>query len=127
MAKTNTLESQKIRKPAQRSTRKARTNAGKPGGAAKSKSLKKRKDDATPFVEGKSDKTRKVTKQQICIGLLSRPDGASIEDLQEATSWQAHSVRGFLAGAVKKKLGLTLVSDKPADGPRRYRILSAAA
>ena len=127
MAKTNTLESQKIKKPVQRSNRKARTNAGKTGGATKPKTLKKRKDVTTPFVDGGSDETRKVTKQQICIGLLSRPDGASIEELREATGWQAHSVRGFLAGAVKKKLGLTLVSDKPADGPRRYRILSAAA
>ncbi len=43
------------------------------------------------------------------------------------TGWQAHSVRGFLAGTVKKKLGLTLVSDKAAEGPRRYRIMSAEA
>ena len=48
-----------------------------------------------------------------------------IEELQAATGWQQHSVRGFLAGGVKKKLGLTLLSEKREAGPRRYRIASA--
>jgi hypothetical protein len=68
--------------------------------------------------------SRKNTKQQACLDLLSRPEGAGIEDLQKATGWQQHSVRGFLAGAVKKKLGLKLLSEKPEAGPRRYRISS---
>jgi hypothetical protein len=65
------------------------------------------------------------TKQQVCLDLLNHPDGATIEELQAATGWQQHSVRGFLAGAVKKKLGLTLLSEKPNAGPRRYHIFSA--
>ena len=65
------------------------------------------------------------TKQQACLDLLSHREGATIEELQAATGWQQHSVRGFLAGAVKKKLGLTLFSEKPDAGPRRYRIASA--
>jgi uncharacterized protein DUF3489 len=65
------------------------------------------------------------TKQQVCLDLLNRPEGATVEDLQAATGWQQHSVRGFLAGAVKKKLGLTLLSEKPDAGRRRYRIASA--
>jgi hypothetical protein len=64
------------------------------------------------------------TKQQVCLELLNRPEGATVEELQAATGWQQHSVRGFLAGAVKKKLGLTLLSDKPNAGPRYYRIAS---
>ena len=64
----------------------------------------------------------KQTKQQACLDLLGCQEGATIEELQAATGWQQHSVRGFLAGAVKKKLGLTLLSEKRADGPRRYRI-----
>jgi hypothetical protein len=65
------------------------------------------------------------TKQQACLDLLSRREGATIEELQVATGWQQHSVRGFLAGAVKKKLGLTLLSEKPHAQPRRYRISNA--
>jgi hypothetical protein len=64
----------------------------------------------------------KHTKQQACLDLLSRQEGATIEELQAATGWQQHSVRGFLAGAVKKKLGLTLLSEKLDGEPRRYRI-----
>jgi hypothetical protein len=66
--------------------------------------------------------TGKPSKQQLCLELLGRSDGASVEELQAATGWQAHSVRGFLSGTVQKKLGLTLNSDRPGDGPRRYRI-----
>ena len=62
------------------------------------------------------------SKQQVCLELLRRPEGACVEELQAATGWQAHSVRGFLSGTVKKKLGLTLSSDRTGDGPRRYRI-----
>ena len=65
------------------------------------------------------------TKQQVCLDLLNRPEGATVEELQAATGWQQHSVRGFLAGAVKKKLGLTLLSEKLDAGSRRYRIASA--
>lgn len=62
------------------------------------------------------------TKQKLCLEMLKRSEGATVEALQEATGWQQHSVRGFLSGAVKKKLGLTLLSEKPGAGPRRYRI-----
>ena len=65
------------------------------------------------------------TKQQLCLDLLNRAEGATVEELQAATGWQQHSVRGFLAGAVKKKLGFTLLSEKPDAAPRRYRIASA--
>jgi hypothetical protein len=56
---------------------------------------------------------------------LSRPTGTTIDGLQKATGWQAHSVRGFLSGTVRKKLGLKLVSDKPGGGSRRYHIPAA--
>lgn len=64
----------------------------------------------------------RVTKQERVLTLLSRPAGASIEEIMQAIDWQQHSVRGFLAGTVKKKLGFTLKSSKDDDEPRRYRI-----
>jgi hypothetical protein len=56
--------------------------------------------------------------------LLRRPAGATITALAEASGWQSHSVRGFLAGVVRKKLGLDLVSVVEAD-QRTYRIVAA--
>ncbi len=64
----------------------------------------------------------RVTKQERVLTLLSQPNGASIAEMMQATDWQQHSVRGFLAGTVKKKLGFSLTSSKPNDGVRRYRI-----
>ncbi len=59
------------------------------------------------------------------LQLLRRNKGASLVELQEATGWQAHSVRGFLSGTVKKRMNLNLSSDRPADGERRYMIAEA--
>ena len=70
---------------------------------------------------------KRNSKQSTCLTLLARPNGATIEDLQSATGWQSHSIRGFLAGAVKKKLGLTLVSSKADGNVRRYRVVNARA
>jgi len=56
--------------------------------------------------------------------LLKRPDGASLQQLQKATGWQAHSVRGFLSGTLKKKMGLRVNSAKLQDGRRTYRVKS---
>jgi hypothetical protein len=64
----------------------------------------------------------RATKQDRMLTLLSRPEGVSIEEMMQATDWQQHSVRGFLAGTVKKKLGFALTSSKPDGGIRRYRI-----
>lgn len=62
------------------------------------------------------------TKLKLLLQLLSRPEGASIEDMMQATEWQQHSVRGFLAGTVKKKMALALTSSKADGEARRYRI-----
>ena len=66
--------------------------------------------------------TRHNSKQAEVIRMLQRPEGATIGQICTATGWQAHTVRGTFAGAFKKKLGLTIVSDKPQGGERVYRI-----
>ena len=63
-----------------------------------------------------------MTKQDRMLALLSQPKGASIAEMMQATNWQQHSVRGFLAGTVSKKLGFTVKSDKAEGDVRRYHI-----
>jgi len=70
----------------------------------------------------KATRTRDNSKQAEVIRMLQRPEGATIGQICTATGWQAHTVRGTFAGAFKKKLGLTIVSDKPQGGERVYRI-----
>jgi hypothetical protein len=66
--------------------------------------------------------TRDNSKQAQVIAMLRRPEGATIDALAELTGWQRHTVRGLIAGALKQKLKLTVVSEKNDDGIRRYRI-----
>ena len=71
-------------------------------------------------------RTCAVSKQAGVIEMLGRRQGASVAAIMKATGWQPHSVRGFLAGVVRKKLGLSLVSEKSGD-ERLYRILARKA
>ena len=72
-------------------------------------------------VEGKP-RTRDNSKQATVIQMLQRPEGATIQQIMDATGWQAHTVRGTFAGAFKKKLGLNLASEKVEGNDRVYRI-----
>ena len=67
-------------------------------------------------------RTRENSKQASVIQMLQRPEGATVQQICETTGWQAHTVRGTFAGAFKRKLGLTIVSDKAPGGERIYRI-----
>ena len=87
---------------------------------------------AAPLVTPASEPaptSRGQSKQALVIEMLTRPEGATIAQICEATGWQAHTVRGTFAGALKKKLGLAIVSEKiegpagtPGAGQRLYRI-----
>jgi hypothetical protein len=69
---------------------------------------------------------RSDTKHARIIAMLRAPAGATIAAIMIATDWQQHSVRGFLAGVIRKKLGLNLVSE-PTDKGRVYRIKDGKA
>ena len=95
---------------------------------SKSKRARPRKARAVSKIRSKATGRKVVhlhrrnSKQDDVLDLLRAPSGATIETITQATGWQAHSVRGFLAGVVRKKLGLTLQSEK-SDGERVYRIV----
>lgn len=70
---------------------------------------------------------RPLTKTSAALKLLRSAKGVTLDALVTATGWQAHSVRGFLSGTVKKKLGLDLTVATAKDGTRRYRIVETAS
>lgn len=72
--------------------------------------------------DAKSTTPRTGTKQELLINLLRRPEGATIAEIVAATSWQRHTVRGAIAGALKKRLGLEVISEKIEGRGRMYRI-----
>jgi hypothetical protein len=75
-----------------------------------------------PKAAKKEGAARDGSKAAAILDLLKRPDGATLAELMKATGWQTHSVRGFLSGSLRKKLGLTIASSKGADGERTYSV-----
>ena len=71
-------------------------------------------------------KVREGTKQAALIDMLRREEGATIGQIVEATGWRSNTIRGAISGALKKKLGLTVTSEKNDGGERAYRIIDAA-
>jgi Protein of unknown function (DUF3489) len=99
-----------------------------PGGCnAKESMMSKKKNVPT---EAPSARTRKQaaskpkakTKLAQLEAMLRRPDGATVEQISKSLDWQVHSVRGAMSGALKKKQGLTITSEKTDTGRRVYRI-----
>ncbi len=67
--------------------------------------------------------TQAPSKKDTMLKLLARPQGVTLKELLKASGWQAHSIRGFLSGTVRRKLGLKLVSKSNDKGQRHYRIM----
>ena len=68
-------------------------------------------------------KLRAGTKQALVVEMLRRSEGATVDQIMEANGWQRHTVRGAFAGALKKKLGLAIASEKVEGGARVYRVV----
>lgn len=68
-----------------------------------------------------------ASKQDQVLALLRRQEGVSIAEICMATGWQPHSARGFLSGALKKRLGINVISEKAETGQRRYFVAAIKA
>jgi hypothetical protein len=86
-------------------------------------SAKRKPAQAQAAAKGDASASPAKGKLASVIALLRRPKGANLAELCKATGWQAHSVRGAMSGAIKKKLGLKVTSEK-SEGVRTYRIAS---
>lgn len=100
---------------------------GEAAAAAKAAPVKARRGKAGAKQEAAAEApTKPKGKLGTLVGLLERPQGATIEAMTEATGWQAHSVRGAMPGSLKKVMGLGITSEK-VDGARVYRMTAGAA
>ena len=91
--------------------------------SSKKATIRKVKKVHKPFTASRSvtNITRTDTKSSLILKLLSRASGATVKELAAATNWQDHSVRGYLSGTLKKKLGL-LVTSEVTDATRHYNV-----
>lgn len=97
-------------------TRKTQVTSTKPVKSAK-------RNPPKPAPEPAARAIRSTSKIGKLIALLRQAEGATLTELMKATGWQAHSVRGAIAGTLKKKHGLTIASERREEGTRVYRIV----
>jgi hypothetical protein len=94
-----------------------------PAGATDAPTEQSAPDTPTePKAAPKARTPREGTKQATLIAMLRAPEGATIEEIMAATGWQSHTVRGAMAGALKKKLGLEVTSEKVDGRGRVYSL-----
>jgi hypothetical protein len=101
-------------RPVQKGRHGANARAAKPASTGRRRSA--------PVTENARRAPRPGTKQAKLIAMLRRPDGATVAQIAKATGWQHHTVRGAIAGALKKKLGMRITTGKNDAGARVYRI-----
>jgi hypothetical protein len=104
----------------------AETKSSDRPGRAKRSTAKKAATPPATATKASPDLRNAQSKQDQIVALLRQPGGATLDRLVKATGWQKHSVRGFLAGTVRKKLKLPLRSEK-IDGIRTYRVAASRA
>ncbi len=97
-----------LRAAIERAERRRRSRPARPAGE-----LRSPRDPRAP---------RENSKEAQLIGMLRRPEGATIAQIMTQMAWMAHTVRGVLAGALKKRRGLNVISEKPQGGERVYRL-----
>jgi hypothetical protein len=90
--------------------------------AAKGRARKQASSEKAAKSAKEPAKSREGRKTESVLALLRREGGVTAEELMSATGWQAHSVRGFLSGTIRKKMGLDLNSVKAEDGTRHYSL-----
>jgi len=117
-------------KPATKATaapRRPRVATSKAKAGKKATQAKKGAKTARPAkkaVKARAVGAREGSKTDQVLRLLSQPGGASLKEIMKATDWQAHSVRGFLSGTLRKKMGLDVTSVRGENGERTYSIKS---
>jgi hypothetical protein len=94
----------------------------KPGAPKGQKNAKAPKKASKPARTKEATEPRAESKGAKIVALLRRPKGATLTELAKVTGWQNHSIRGFLSGAVAKKMGLSVESAKREDGERVYSL-----
>jgi len=118
----NTATEPEAPKKARVAPRRAHVASSKAKSGKKQTSPKKGTKAPKKAKPAKAEGAREGSKTAKVLDLLKRPGGATLKEIMKATDWQPHSVRGFLSGTVRKKMGLAVTSSKGDDGERSYSV-----